>query len=170
MVEELDAAAEGPAGPHADELMLFGQFVGLWDVDVRYYPEDGTTNAHRGEWSWGWILGGRAIQDVYTVPPRTEQEREGIEPLVHGTTVRIYDPSLDAWHIVWASPLAGVALNFVARKRGDEIVLEGSTDDGSLLHWIFSDIGPSSYRWRAVSSSDGGGSWRTRQEMAVRRR
>lgn len=161
---------DGPAGPHAEKLMLFGRLVGTWDVEGRTYPPDGPAKDYRGEWTWGWILGGRAIQDVYAVPSRAEQEREGLEPLVHGTTIRVYDPTLAAWHVVWASPLAGVVLRFVARARGDEIVLEAVGDDGALLHWIFSDVEDDSYRWRAVTSSDGGTTWRTLQAMTVRRR
>jgi len=31
----------------------------------------------RGEWHFGWVLEGRAIQDVILAPPREERHRTG---------------------------------------------------------------------------------------------
>jgi len=58
LVEALHA--DGPAGPHADELMLFGRFVGSWRLE--WSDADGATAT--GELHFGWVLGGRAVQDV----------------------------------------------------------------------------------------------------------
>ena len=87
----------------------------------------------------------------------------------YGTALRFYDPEIDAWRVVWASPANGDLLTFIARETGDEIVLEGEDPDGSPMRWIFSEITPSSFRWRRVFSSDGGATWRLHKEMSVRR-
>ena len=34
----------------AEHLMLFGQFVGAWDVDVTNIAPDGTKNEFKGKW------------------------------------------------------------------------------------------------------------------------
>jgi hypothetical protein len=51
---------DGPAGQHADELMLFGRFVGSWELDWRGTNPDGSPATMRGELHFGWVLGGRA--------------------------------------------------------------------------------------------------------------
>jgi hypothetical protein len=59
---------------------------------------------------------------------------------------------------------------FLAHSVEDEIVLEGSFEEGVQTRWIFSDITPESFSWRAVDSSDDGESWTLVQEMEARRR
>ena len=72
----LDAlGADGPAADRAGRMDLYGRFVGSWDLDVRHFFEDGTERRRAGEWHFGWALEGRAIQDVWIVPPRGEQRR-----------------------------------------------------------------------------------------------
>src|SRR5262245_59875202 len=100
--------APGPEPARAAKLALFAWLVGRWDMDVTTFAMDGTTHHGRGEIHAGWILEGRAIQDVWTIP-RLADRRPVIEPLPgagnwYGTTLRIYDPSLDAWRILWSDP------------------------------------------------------------------
>ena len=69
MIEALEANEPFPA--YADELMLFGQLVGSWDVEVSFFdPEGNVIRERRGEWHFGWVLEGRVIQDVLISPPR----------------------------------------------------------------------------------------------------
>lgn len=166
-IEELTAS--GPAPELAQKLMLFGQFVGDWDLDVVYHLPDGKRQLRTGEWHFGWVLEGRAIQDVWMVPARAERERTG-ELVGYGTTIRAYDPRIDAWHVTWNGVLSGTVFVFIARQQGDEIVMEQQADGGEPGRWIFSEIAPDSFRWRAVSSTDGGRSWVIEQEMSARRR
>ena len=42
--------ATGPAAEAAEDLMLFGQFVGDWVFDVINYKPDGTKQEGTGEW------------------------------------------------------------------------------------------------------------------------
>ena len=162
-------AAEGPAADLADKMMLFGQFAGDWDVDFTVYGADGARQTEKAEWHFGWILEGRAIQDVWIVPRREEHDKAGPVKSDYGTTIRFYDPAIDAWRVVYVSPLQGDLLTFVARKVGDEIVLEGHDPEGSPMRWVFSEITEQSFRWRRVVSTDGGKTWRLQKEMTVRR-
>ncbi len=66
MIEALRASGPHPA--LADRLMLFGQFVGAWDVDVTNYGPDGTPAQAPGEWHVAWALEGRAVMDVWIAP------------------------------------------------------------------------------------------------------
>lgn len=159
--------ADGPRPELADKLMLFGQFVGAWDVDVVNHRPDGTRTEVAAEWHFGWALGGRAVVDVWIAPRRSL--RRGAEPGEWGASVRFYDPAIAAWRSTWIGPGRGLVLPFVARQAGDEIVLEGRFGDERVTRWIFSDVTADRFRWRAVESQDGGATWTTVQEMAARR-
>jgi hypothetical protein len=63
-----------------------------------------------------------------------------------------------------------VRRTFVARRSGDEIVLEGRTEDGLPMRWVFSQIEVDAFSWRSTSSGDGGETWRLREKMRVRRK
>ncbi len=159
--------ASGPHPDLADRLMLFGQFVGAWEVDITNYGSDGTTTRVPGEWHFGWALEGRAVMDVWIAPRRSLRAATGSGE--YGATVRIFDPTIDAWRSTWIGPARGAVKPFIARKVGDEIVLDGRFGEGRLERWIFSDIAPAQFRWRYVASDDGGATWTTVQEMAARR-
>ena len=60
--------ADGPAPEYADKLALYGQFVGDWDADVVTYTPDGARHEGQGEIHFGWVLRGRAVQDVWMIP------------------------------------------------------------------------------------------------------
>lgn len=161
--------ADGPLPEHAGRLMLFGQFVGGWDLQVTNYEHGGAvSSSYTGEVHFGWVLGGRGIQDVWMGPARAERERTGAPLVMYGTTVRIYDASIDAWRVAWLAA-SGYQATLVARQKGEEIVLQGHEPDGRPMRWIFSEITPSSFRWRDEVSEDEGGIWWMQQEMRARR-
>jgi len=162
-------AASGPDVDYAEKLMLFGQFVGDWEVDFTVYGPDGRREIEKAEWHFGWVLEGRAIQDVFIIPSRSDRERSKWVRKDYGTCLRFYDPAIDAWRVVWVSPPHGEILVFTARQVGNEIVLEGKDVDATPMRWIFSDITPNSFRWRRVFSPDGGATWQLHKEMTVRR-
>lgn len=60
-------------GPHEDLSpadRLFEPFIGSWDLDITWYGHGAVTRRAKGEWHFAWVLEGRAIQDVWVVPPR----------------------------------------------------------------------------------------------------
>jgi len=158
--------ADGPDPEMREKLMLFGQFVGDWDIlEARYPQPDGTEIKRRGEIHFGWILDGRAIQDVWMT---YEEKPHRVVPA--GTTIRFYDPKIDAWRSIWIAPRRGVVQTSVARKVGGEIVLEGQTKEGYPEHWVFSEITANSFRWRSVESHDNEKTWQLTEEMRVHRK
>ncbi len=159
-------AAEGPSPDMKEKLSLFGQFVGDWDiVECRYLKQDGTWGVERGELYWRWILDGKATQDVWM----TIDEKAG-KRIPDGTTIRFYDPKIDAWRITWISPIQGVVKTLVGRPVGKDIVLERKTEEGYLVKWIFSEIRPDSFRWHSEESRDEGKTWTLKEEMRIQRR
>lgn len=162
--------APGPAPEYADKLMLYGRFVGDWEFDWTGFDEDGNeTLTTRGEWLFTWVLRGRAVQDVWICPARDLDDVPGTPAgREYGTTVRFYDPKIDAWHVAWAGPGFGNLRTFVAAVRGDDIVQEGRSHEGRELQWIFAEIERDSFSWRSQELVDG--RWRLREQMAVRRR
>lgn len=167
MIEGL--ISSGPAPEHSSQLQLYGQFVGSWELDWRGTGPDGKLLTARGEWHFGWVLDGRAIQDVWIAPTREEHNETGRPFGEYGSTLRIFDPAIDAWRIVWTAPVKAVVRTFVARQVGDEIVQEETGSSGKLTKWIFSRITTDSFHWRSISSEDSGMTWEIEQEMEVRR-
>ena len=139
--------AEQPNPGVEDDLMLFGQFEGAWNVEVTWLEQGRAARKAKGEWHFGWILDGRAIQDVWIVPTRLEQGASG-DLYEYGTSIRFYDARIAAWRSTWIGPVQGSVRTFIARRRGDEIVLEGMQGDGRKIEWIFSDIGADRFQWR----------------------
>lgn len=162
--------AKGPVAKQAERMGLYAPLLGTWAVDVIDHETDGSSRASTGEWHFGWVLEGRAIQDVWIAPPRNAR-LPGIptQGNRYGTTLRFYDPEADAWHVSWFNPVTGVTNTLVGRARGDEIVQEGTDADGSLIRWTFSDLTPESFTWRGEVSSDGGATWRLAAEFLARR-
>jgi hypothetical protein len=161
--------ANGPAPAHADELMLFGRFVGSWDAEWTGVGVDGT-RAERvpGEVHFGWALGGRAVQDTWVVPGPREWGRGEPAAGFYGTTVRFYDPDLGAWRSTWIDPPNGVVRRFIGRPWEDDIVLRSEEQWPHLL-WRFTEIADDSFHWTAEVRMDEGSAWMPHQDIRLRR-
>lgn len=153
--------ADGPHPDLKDELQLYGQFIGSWDFDARNWDEQsGTWVEGPYEAHFGWALGGRTIQDVWGRPD-----------FGWGTTLRTYDPRIQAWRLQWTGPRSGFYCTFIGRAEGDDrIVQHGIQQDGRPLIWSFNDIRPDSFVWRGQISDDGGTTYRLEHELVGRRR
>jgi hypothetical protein len=150
--------AAGPYPEYTDRLMLYGQFIGAWDMSSEWYERDGQTRSARGEWHFAWILGGRGVQDVIFASGAPADQA--------GTTLRCYDPAADLWHVTYMQPSAGEFVTLVGRASGDRIVNEGSgTDPDRRERWSFMDIQPDSFTWTGEASTDGGQTWFLEQKM-----
>jgi hypothetical protein len=160
----------GPLENLADKLQLYGRFVGAWSFDASRHLEDGTLLSGHGEVHFGWVLEGRAIQDVWILPARNTRSQPSLGAWTfYGTTLRIYDPGLDAWHIFWSDPRNQYHSRQLGRAESDSIVQKGTDGTGSSVRWSFSRITENSFRWLGERSHDDGKTWRLEVEFLARR-
>jgi hypothetical protein len=172
-----DALQSGaPAPDRAQKLGLYAFLIGDWDARIVAFSPDGARHESRGEIHAAWVLEGRAIQDVWITPPRDERPAAGaplpalpVTGAWFGTTLRVYDPALDAWHILWSDPATQFYAQQLGRADADGIVQEGTLPSGAVLRWRFSEITPDSFHWQGSVSRDGGATWRTQVEVFARR-
>lgn len=162
-------ATEHPHPSLGDAARLFEPVLGHWDMTCAFTSADGAVSQAAGEWHFGWILGGRMIQDaIYFYPdgpaPADPLQWKG------GTTLRLFDPRTGDWQVSFFAASRAEVIHLRGGAQGPRIVLHGVDVDGSALRWSFNDIGPSSFRWLGETSADGGRHWRVEQEMHLRRR
>src|SRR5262245_35262936 len=150
--------SDGPAPDLSRELMLYGQFVGSWSMQARIRRDDGSNFAGHGEIHFGWVLDGRAVQDVWILPG-----------IFHGTTLRVYDRGIDGWHILWNDPTRQAYPRMIGRARGTDIVQEGIGDNGAPIRWSFTKITADSFRWLGERTAPGGGGFELQTEISARR-
>lgn len=164
-------SSDGPAADRARGLALYAWLPGRWALEVILRRSDGSAERKSGFVSADWVLQGRAVQDVFAVPG-----------LFYGTTLRVYDANLDAWHCHWSDPLHQVYFRMIGRARGDEIINEGPEPEElarvygmtvnpgkpATLRWIFSDITDGAFRWRSERSANGT-DWQLQREYCARK-
>ena len=148
----------GPATDRVEKMMLYGRFIGSWSMAATVYPDDGSRHEAPGEIHFGWVLEGRAIQDVWILPG-----------VFYGTTLRIYDPALDAWHVLWSDPLRQFYARQIGRAEGNDVVQYGGNDAGDTLRWSFTEIADDSFRWTGERSLDGRKNWHLQADFLARR-
>ncbi|MFT4118608.1 hypothetical protein [Bradyrhizobium sp.] len=161
--------ADGPNPEHAAALQLYGRFVGDWDAEITAYAPDGARHYTRGEIHFGWVLEGRAVQDVWIIPRAEGRPAFPITGNWYGTTLRVYDPAMSAWRISWFDPGRGVFRQQIGRAHGADIVQEGTTDSGELTRWSFTEITADSFHWLGESKPARATDWRRAVEVRATR-
>jgi hypothetical protein len=159
-------ALQSDASSIPEHAQIFAPFIGSWDLVVRWYDEsDNLTRTEAGEWHFSWVLEGRGIQDVWIVPPRAQRASGSLYE--YGTSIRFYDPVLEAWQSTWIGPMHRVVRTFTARQLGGIVVLETTPDILPAMRWSFSDISTSAFSWKnEVQMANG---WRTQQTFKAKR-
>jgi hypothetical protein len=165
--------APEPSLPRGGSRDLYDGLVGSWDAEVVDHLPDGSDRRQSAEMHFAWVLEGRALQDLWIAPARRERQPLEKTPAPgnrYGTTLRVYDPKLDAWRITWINPVTGVETRLVGRRVGSQIIQTGSDADGRLVRWVFAELRRDFFHWRGETSVDGGGSWTCDTEFFARRR
>lgn len=108
------------SGPHADlgaaQAQTYGRFIGTWAGEYRDTSVDGTLRTGPMEVHFAWALNGRAVQDVWIA----RDERAETERRTYGTTIRVYDPALDAWRVSWINPPHNTRSELIGRRVGND--------------------------------------------------
>ena len=156
-------------GPHPSlgkQAQVFGRFVGIWDGEYTEFSKDGKTTHSSGEWIFGWVMDGRAIQDLFIVHPSAERKERYV-----GTTLRYFEPETATWRVTFIDPQNGSSATLTGGAvEGGRIVLHSPNADGKESRWSFDEIRQDSWVFRDEETSDGGKTWRLREEDHMKRR
>jgi len=156
-------------GPHpslGEQAQVFGRFVGIWDGEYTEFSRDGTATHSSGEWIFGWVMDGRAIQDLFIIHPSAARKERYI-----GTTLRYFEPKSGTWSVTFIDPENGSVETLTGGAVEDgRIVLHSQNKDGKETRWSFDEIRPDSWVFRDEETRDGGKTWRLREEDHMKRR
>jgi hypothetical protein len=165
----LASSGRSPEIPAAAD--AYGWLVGDWELDVlHYWGRDVAARRIKGEVHAGWVLEGRAVQDVWIMPRRAERTLPLDKQLnMYGTTLRVFDPALAAWRITWSNPAGNHYEEQVGRKSGDDIVQIGKRPDGTSTRWSFTEITPDSFHWLGEALYPNANTWTLEGEFRAKR-
>ncbi len=157
--------------PNMRALQLYGRFVGDWDAEITAHGADGTRHIAPGEIHFGWVLEGRAVQDVWMIPRTAGSPPFPVAGNWYGSTLRVYDPTIGAWRIAWFDPGRSVFRQQIGRAHGADIVQErhdrGRRADALELYGDHRHILPLDRREQASAAA---ADWRRVVDARARRR
>ncbi len=150
---------------------VYGWLIGSWELDVRHYwAIDVCSEGIKGEAHFWWALEGRAVQDVWIMPRRVDRNINGDEKNnMYGTTLRVWDASVEGWRITWTNPVQGHREEQIGRRIGKDIVQIGARLNGTPTRWMFTEITPDSFRWVGDALEPDGKTWKLEGEFRARR-
>lgn len=148
----------------------YGWLVGDWELEVFDYRDDGSVRRSNGEVHFGWVLEGRAVQDVWIMPRIAERNAElGKEGNRYGTTLRVWDPAIQAWRATWINPVTGRRDELIGRRLGKDIIQIGTHEDGRPIRWNFTEATDDSFRWTGEVLNPDGETWKLEAEFRAKR-
>lgn len=162
------STGRSPEIPESED--TYGWLVGSWELKVLNYWVDVRDRGIGGEVHANWVLEGRAVQDVWIMPPLAERTQE-LDKVANmfGTTLRVWDPSIRAWRITWINPVTAQQEQQIGRRMGDEIVQIGCHANGVPSKWRFTEITRDSFHWIGEFLEPDGRTWKTAGEFLAAR-
>ena len=164
-------AAPGRSAEIPESADVYGWLIGSWELEVLHYQAvDVSAECIWGEAHFGWVLEGRAIQDVWMMPRRCERHAR-LEKThnMYGTTLRVWDSTIQAWRIHWMNPVSGHREQQIGRRVGQDIVQVGARADGTPTRWQFTEIIADSFHWIGEALALDGKTWKLEGEFRARR-
>jgi hypothetical protein len=164
-------AAPGRSPEIPESADIYGGLIGSWELEVLHYKAVGVSSLGiKGEVHFGWVLEGRAVQDVWIMPRRTERTVQTHKTNnMYGTTLRVWDPATHAWLIRWINPVTGHLEEQIGRRAGNDIIQVGARLDGTPTRWRFTEITGDSFHWIGESLDPDGQTWRLEGEFRAKR-
>ena len=159
-------------GPHESlgaEAETYGRVIGSWQGELHDHFSAPTPQVRSVEAHFAWVLEGRAVQDVWITPVRSERAalpQTGLN--WYGCTLRIYDPAAKLWRVTWSDPAASLHIQLEGRREGDDVVQLGLRA-GRPIRWTFSEIRADSFHWQGHSLKDDGSTWLLEVDVRFRR-
>jgi hypothetical protein len=156
-------------GPHpslGEQAKVFDRLVGVWDGEYTEYSREGKETRSSGEWLFGWVMDGRAMQGLFIIDPSAVRKER-----YFGTTLSYFDSKPGTWSMTLVDPENGAVETLTGGSVGDDrVVLLGQDTDGKESRWSFDHVRPDSWVFRDEASSDGGKTWRIRELDRMTRR
>jgi hypothetical protein len=155
--------------PPSDD--LYGWLVGDWELDVLHYRGvDVAARGIKGEVHAAWVLEGRAVQDLWIMPPVSDRTPDLDRTMnMYGTTLRLWDSSIGVWRIRWSNPAHDHYEEQIGRRSGGDIVQIGTRPGGVTTRWRFTEITPDSFHWIGEALNPDGQTWKLEGEFRARR-
>ncbi len=88
--------SEAPPADRAKDMDLYGWLIGSWEMDTIRHLADGATERSTGEIHFGWVLEGRAIQDVWPAAGFVDTEIRCLTELESGNAKKEVQPRVQA--------------------------------------------------------------------------
>jgi hypothetical protein len=88
---------------------------------------------------------------------------------MYGTTLRVFDPGIEGWHIIWSDPLNQDYSRQIGRAEGRDIVQVGEDSRGLKARWRFTEITTDSFHWIGEERVADSEPWRITYEHFARR-
>src|SRR2546430_10680631 len=110
-------ASANPNPSMGDEAQTFDRLVGTWDAEFTFFRDDGTVFHKKGELLFGWIMDGRAIQDLWIGYPTENQKERTIR-----TTIRFFDTALKQWRVVFLNPQSNYVVSAQGGREGEHVI------------------------------------------------
>ena len=167
-----DALASAGRSPELPEALdAYGWLVGSWELDVvHYWATDVSAQGIKAEVQAAWVLEGRAVQDVWIMPWRRARPGSLDKKFnMFGTTLRVWDPTIQAWRISWRNPAGDHHEDQIGRRVGKDVVQIGVRPDGTPTRWSFTEIRPDSFHWLGESLEGNGKDWKLEGEFRAKR-
>lgn len=165
----LRATGRSPAIPKTAD--AYGWLVGSWELEVlHYWSKDVSGLGMTGEVHASWVLEGLAVQDVWIMPARAERSGR-LDPNMnmYGTTLRVWDSTIEGWRITWRNPAGQHHEEQIGRRSGEDVVQVGVRPDGTPTRWSFTEITDDSFHWLGESLERDGRTWQLEGEFRGRR-
>jgi len=162
-------AAPGPHESLGAHAKTYGRVIGSWKGELHNHMFGAPARTSSIEVSFGWVLEGRAVEDVWITPARGERSPPSPSNFNwYGSTLRVFDPARQSWRAVWTDPASQLHIELEGRSIGEDVVQLG-TRDGQPIRWTFSDIRDDSFTWRAHILEPDGVNFRLEVEINLRR-
>jgi hypothetical protein len=132
----LAASDRSPEIP--ESLDVYGWLAGSWELDVRHYGVDVSARHLKGEAHFARVLEGRAVQDTWIMPRLAERSLEIDKTInMYGTTLRVWDATLQAWRVTWINGVTGSRDELIGRWSGKDIVQVGTHGNGTPIRCVY---------------------------------
>jgi len=165
----LAAPGRSPEIPQSAD--AYGWLIGSWELEVLHYAGVDVSRRHmKGEVHFGWVLEGRAVQDVWIMPRRSDRT-PSLEKTnnMYGTTFRVWDATIQGWRITWINPVSGHREEQIGRWSGKDVVQVGARANGTPTRWTYTEITPHSFHWLGEALQPDGKTWKLEGEFRARR-